>query len=219
MGKQNEVRGDWKATFVGSVAGWFAQLLVRTLQVEVEYRCEGPFTEGPYIFALWHNRLIGGTAAAKPWLNFRSAVVLTSASKDGATLAAAVEAFELGSIRGSSSRRGAVALVQLKRTLAKGQHVCITPDGPKGPCYKVQPGVVKLASISGVPIVPFLVFYEKYWQASSWDRFKIPKPFSKVKVIFGEAIEVPAKTSEEELEIFRKKVEAAMSEGLNQEET
>lgn len=186
--------------------------------MEVEYRCEGPFTEGPCIFSLWHNRMIGGTAAAKPWLNFRSAVVLTSASKDGATLAAAMECFELGAIRGSSSRRGAAALVQLKRAIEKGQHVCITPDGPKGPLYEVQPGLVKLASLSGVPIIPFLVSYEKYWQASSWDRFQIPKPFSKVKVIFGEEIRVPAKVSEEELEIVRKKVEEAMLEGLTQAE-
>lgn len=218
MGKQNEVRGDWKAIFIGSVAGWFALSLVRTLKVEVEYRCEGPFTEGPCIFSLWHNRMIGGTAAAKPWLAFRSAVVLTSASKDGALLATAMESFELGAVRGSSSRRGAAALIQLKRVLAKGQHVCITPDGPKGPRYEVQPGLVKLASVSQVPIIPFLVSYEKYWEADSWDRFQIPKPFSKVKVTFGEAIEVLPKQTEEELEIVRKKVEQAMSEGLNRDE-
>ena len=215
MGDQNEIRASRKAVAAGVIAGWFGQSLVRTLKIKIAYRCEGPLTDGPRIFALWHNRMLGAVSAAKPWQEFRSGVVLTSASDDGATVAAAMEVFGLGAIRGSSSRRGAAALVQLKKAIQGGLHVCITPDGPRGPLYEVHPGMVKLASVTQVPIIPFLVHYERYWELKSWDKFQIPKPFSKVTITFGEEIKVPSKLNEEEFELMRKKVELSMSEGLN----
>ena len=85
MSKENEVRGNWKAVAAGSAAGWCAVSLVKTLHVTTRYECEGPSTKGPCIFALYHNRMIGAAGAAAPWLAFRPGVVLTSASKDGAT--------------------------------------------------------------------------------------------------------------------------------------
>ncbi len=215
MSKENEVRASWKAVALGNVAGWFAVSLAKTLRMTIQYRCEGPSTKGPCIFALYHNRMIGAAGAAAPWLVFRPGVVLTSASDDGATVAAAMQCFGLGSVRGSSSRRGAAALVTLKKAIKTGQHVCITPDGPRGPCYQIQPGIVKLASVTGVPIIPFLVTYERYWSLKSWDRFQIPKPFSQGKVTFGKEIRIPAKLTPEEFEIERKKVEEIMRESLN----
>ena len=103
----------------------------------------------------------------------------------GATVAAAMACFGMGSVRGSSSRRGAAALVTLKNEILAGKHVCITPDGPRGPRYVVQPGLVKLASLTGVPIIPFLVNYENYWTLDTWDKFQIPKPFSKIQSLLG----------------------------------
>ncbi|MGJ8724332.1 MAG: lysophospholipid acyltransferase family protein [Roseibacillus sp.] len=215
MSKKNEVRGDWKASAVGSAAGWFAVSLAKTLRLSTAYECNGPSTKGPCIFALYHNRMIGAAAAAAPWLALRPGVVLTSASKDGASLAAAMECFGLGSVRGSSSRRGAAALVTLKKEIEAGKHVCITPDGPRGPRYVVQPGIVKLASLTGVPIIPFLVNYESFWALGSWDKFQIPKPFSKVQVTFGPEIGIPRKLGREEFEMERKKVEEVMRDSLN----
>ena len=75
--------------------------------------------------------------------------------------------------------------------------------------------MIKLASVTQVPIIPFLVHYERYWELKSWDKFQIPKPFSKVTITFGEEIKVPSKLNEEEFELMRKKVELSMSEGLN----
>ncbi|MDQ8188693.1 lysophospholipid acyltransferase family protein [Roseibacillus persicicus] len=215
MSKSNEVRGGWKATAIGNTAGWFAVSLARTLRLTVEYQCEGPSTSSPRLFSLYHNRMIGAAAASGPWSSLRPGVVLTSASKDGATLAAAMECFGLGAVRGSSSRRGAAALVALRRELEAGHHVVITPDGPRGPRYVVQPGLVKLASITQVPIIPFLVNYESYWQLNSWDKFQIPKPFSKVQITFGKEIHVPADLGREEFELERKKVEEVMRDSLN----
>ena len=215
MKDKNEIKGSWLAIAKGSAAGWFAVSLLRTLRATTHYECDGPSTKGPCIFALYHNRMIGATGGAAAWLAFRPGVVLTSASDDGATVAAAMACFGMGSVRGSSSRRGAAALVTLKNEILAGKHVCITPDGPRGPRYVVQPGLVKLASLTGVPIIPFLVNYEKYWTLDTWDKFQIPKPFSKIQVTFGKEIRIPAKLGREEFEMERKKVEEVMRDSLN----
>lgn len=215
MSKENEIRGSWKDGAIGTTAGWFAVSLGKTLRRTITYQCDGPSTKGPCIFALYHNRMIGAAGAAEPWLAFRPGVVLTSASKDGAIVAAAMACFGLGSVRGSSSRRGGAALVTLKKEIQAGRHVCITPDGPRGPRYVVQPGIVKLASVTGVPIIPFLVNYENYWTLDSWDKFQIPKPFSKAQVTFGKEIRIAPQLGTEELEKERKRVEEVMRDSLN----
>ena len=215
MSKDNEIRGSWKAVALGTAGGWFSVSLLKTLKKTTRFECEGPSTKGPRIFALYHNRMIGASGAAADWLPFRPGVVLSSASDDGAVVAAAMACFGLGSARGSSSRRGLAALVTLKRELQAGKHVCVTPDGPRGPRYVVQPGLVKLASITGVPIIPFLVNYESYWTLNTWDKFQIPKPFSKIQVTFGKEILIPPKLGREEFEMERKKVEEVMRDSLN----
>ena len=115
----------------------------------------------------------------------RSTVVLTSASKDGTTLATAMAHFGLGAIRGSSSRRALSALIGMKKALQGGHDVCVTPDGPKGPRYIVQPGLIKVAQSTGFPIVPIHITYSSAWRLKTWDGFVIPKPFSLVTVTFG----------------------------------
>jgi lysophospholipid acyltransferase (LPLAT)-like uncharacterized protein len=216
MAKGHDIRGGWQAVAVGSIAGWFAQSLAATLKVEIDFECEGPLTKEPRIFALWHNRILGAAPAAKPWLNFRQAVVLTSASKDGTMLATAMEVFNLGAVRGSSSRRGVTALIALRKALQSGRHVVVTPDGPKGPRYRLQPGIIKLSSLTGIPIIPFHVDYAKSWRLDSWDRFHIPKPFSRVKVVFGEEFLIPKGLDEDGFELERKRVEKAMGRRLNE---
>lgn len=218
MSKKNDVRGDWRSIAIGSVGGWFATSLARTLRLTVDYQCEGPSTAGPRLFAVYHNRIIAASAAASPWLALRPTLVLTSASKDGATLATAMECFGIGAVRGSSSRRGAVALVALRRELEQGRHVVITPDGPRGPRYVVQPGLLKLASLTGVPIIPVKVEYSNCWALNTWDEFRIPKPFSKVKVTWGKEIMVPRHLDREEFEKERKRLEEVMRDSLNEGE-
>lgn len=217
-GGKQEVRSNSKAVTWGRLAGLFSKMVVSTLRVEIEYRAQGPQTDEPRIFCLWHNRMIGGTAAAKFWLAHRPGVVLTSASKDGAMLEAAMKVVGLGAVRGSSHRRGAAALVALARAVREGTHVVVTPDGPKGPIYEVQKGIVKLASVTETPIIPFLVTYKNCWRLKTWDEFQLPVPFSRLKIVFGEEIGVEAGADDEKLEVARKRVEEAMQEGLNWEE-
>jgi lysophospholipid acyltransferase (LPLAT)-like uncharacterized protein len=115
--------------------------------------------------------------------------------------------FGLGSVRGSSSRRGVAALVGLKRELSSGTDVCLTPDGPRGPRYVLQAGAVKLAQSSGAPLVPVHVRFSSAWRLKTWDRFVIPKPFSRVTVTFSDPIHIPRVLEEAEFENRRLELE------------
>ncbi len=155
----------------------------------------------PVIFATWHNRLALSMAT---WKEFRDRLqpdsqlaALISASKDGALLARTLERFGVQPVRGSSSRRGAQALLELTSLLQKRYHVAITPDGPRGPRYVVQDGVIGLAQITGFPIVPVSNFAPRKLQMRSWDRFQVPLPFSRCTVTFAPMLSVPRNASEE----------------------
>lgn len=117
------------------------------------------------ILCIWHNRLLGSILA-----DWRAAQrchpvkVLTSASKDGGWLAAMARRFTLGAVRGSSSRRGAAALIELSRAIRDGNDIVITPDGPRGPNYSIAPGIVHLAGRAGVRIVPVKVGFTRFWR-------------------------------------------------------
>lgn len=144
----------------------------------------------PCIFSCWHNRLLF-LPACVPLEARRNVKVLTSRSRDGAYAAAYVEAFGATAIRGSSSRGGTVALRRLIQTVEGGISVFITPDGPRGPRYSIQPGAVLLASKTGAPIVPVAVNCRRRWELHSWDRTQIPKPFSRLFLHIGRPLYVP----------------------------
>jgi lysophospholipid acyltransferase (LPLAT)-like uncharacterized protein len=130
-------------------------------------------------------------------------------------VAAAMKVFGLDSIRGSSSRRGVAALVGLKRALAAGNDICLTPDGPRGPRYRVQPGFLKLAEATGAPIIPIHLRFSNAWRLKTWDRFVIPKPFSRVEITFAEPIHIPRGLDETAFENERQKLEALLIEGTD----
>ncbi len=170
----------------------------------------------PIIFAVWHNRL----ALAMPVFEWfvrrrtpdRGLAAIVSASKDGGLVARVLEYFGVQAVRGSSSRRGAQALLELTTWAEKGHHLAITPDGPRGPCYRVQDGVLALAQVTGFPIVPVGTYLNWKIRVRSWDRFQIPLPFARWEVTFGAPIRVPRELSEEEREKLRGQLEAAMRE-------
>jgi len=137
--------------------------------------------EGPVLWAFWHNRLLGPLV---PYRDQGIGVVI-SRSDDGELISRIVERFGYVSIRGSSSRGGAMALRGVLRHLASGRDVALTPDGPRGPRYRVQPGVAMAAVRSGVPVVPVGVAYSRRWVAPSWDRFQVPLPFGRVELVLG----------------------------------
>ncbi|HEY2138804.1 MAG TPA: DUF374 domain-containing protein, partial [Chthoniobacterales bacterium] len=156
--------------------GWPARLLLglgfgiyrvwaRTLRLRIEDPNDvvGFVREQPVIFAIWHNRLLMLPRVFDPSFPTRQSYGLISASRDGDMIANWIERAGYGTIRGSSSRKGVLALRQLMDTLAANGNVLFTPDGPRGPVYQVSQGVVFLAQKSGAPIVPIHMEYSSCW--------------------------------------------------------
>ena len=163
------------------------------------------------ILALWHGRILPGLH----YFRNRGVVVITSQNFDGEWIARVLHKFGFHTARGSTSRGGARALVQLRNDLAAGRPAAFTVDGPRGPARVVQPGVVFLAGATGSPILPYHIEADRYWTARSWDRTQIPKPFATVALVIGAPIEV-RETREETLAQGQAEVGATL-ERLEQE--
>ncbi len=173
-----------------------------------------PNAPTPAIFCIWHNRL---AMCIKPLDLYRrpnnggaGMIALVSASKDGAFLSRTLEWFGVRPVRGSSSRRGAQALRELTTWAERGYDLTVTPDGPRGPCYKIQDGITTLAQLTGLPIVPAALNLNWKISLKSWDRFQIPLPFARCDVVVGKTIRVPANASDAEREELRRQLEAEM---------
>jgi lysophospholipid acyltransferase (LPLAT)-like uncharacterized protein len=196
-------------------------ILIRTLCATLRYRIidEAGFLDErvprPAIMLIWHNRILAMPVLyRRHYVNRKGLRVLTSASRDGAYLSEFVRCFGLDSVRGSSSRRGAEALLDLIRTLEDGFDLCVTPDGPRGPRYSLGPGVILLSERCRVPLLPVLIEYSAYWRFNSWDGFAVPKPFSEVTVTVLSGIQIGVTGSEAEFEKERQRVEKAMTESM-----
>ena len=178
-----------KASLIALVAYPLLALLCRTYRWRIEgaghYQAVLDSGRQP-ILALWHGRILPGLH----YFRNRGIVVMTSQNFDGEWIARILHRFGFGTARGSSSRGGARALVQLRRDLAEGKPAAFTVDGPRGPARVVQPGVVFLAGASGHPILPYHIESDRHWTLNSWDRTQIPKPFSTVALVMGEPIHV-----------------------------
>lgn len=163
------------------------------------------------IFCIWHNRLALCLEVYRVFLrNIQrpcKLAAMVSASKDGGFLARVLEHYGVQPVRGSTSRRGRQALLELTSWAERGYDLAITPDGPRGPCYTVQEGIIALAQLTGRPIMP--VSYHLTWKIAlkSWDRFQLPLPFTRCLMQFTPPIYVPREISEEERERLRKEVE------------
>ena len=136
--------------------------------------------DGPQLYVLWHDRLFISAEIARRFRGQRPLHALISTSKDGAWLTAFFATMGLCAVRGSSSRGGREAATELVRVLKTGADAGITPDGPRGPAYAVKPGAVIVARRSGAKIILVGVTYESYWCLFGWDRFRLPKPFSRI---------------------------------------
>ena len=217
--KTHEVRSNLKSAIIGALAGWTMKLLAATLRMDVRDLCGIGTPEAsvpPVIYVLWHNRFFTVPAAwNRICRKHRRSVTLTSASHDGDMVARAMAVFGLGAVRGSSSRRAVAALVGLKHALRDGFDVCLTPDGPRGPRYRIQPGVIKLAEASGAAIIPVHVRFASAWRLKTWDRFVIPKPFSRVEVTFAEAIHLPPGMDSATFENARLQIESLLVKGTD----
>jgi len=162
-----------------------ASAAIRCLGITLRYRdvCEPGATPGydtppPAVFAFWHRCLL---ASAWRFRN-RGVAILISRSFDGELIARTVERLGFIAVRGSSSREAMSGLRNLHRAYLAGQYCAITADGPRGPAMVAKPGVAQLAQLAGATVGAFYVHPDRAWQLRSWDRFLIPKPFSRVTI-------------------------------------
>jgi hypothetical protein len=201
---------------------WVVANALRLLAATLRYRINGgrgpaKLPDEPVIFALWHNRL--GLCMkvyesfVRPHYQHDHLAALISASKDGAFLAAILQNFGVQPVRGSSSRRGAQSLLELASWAERGYDLAVTPDGPRGPRYVVQEGVMALAQVTGLPIVPYSCQVGWKIRVKSWDRFQIPLPFAHCEMTFGELIRVPRRATDAEREQLREQLGAALLAG------
>ena len=158
------------------------------------------------VLAFWHGRILPSTI----FFRRRGIVVITSENFDGEWIAGIIERFGYGTARGSTSRGGRRALLQLVRDMEAGKPAGFTVDGPRGPARVAQPGAVWLAKATGNPVLPFHVEADRHWTLGSWDRTQIPRPFSTVGVAIGEPFQVARDASDEQLEGARRRLEDAL---------
>ena len=187
----------WLAALAARVVAVFARLLVRTLRVTFL----GPPPAAlphPCIYAFAHGRQV----PLLRWPRPRTAV-LASLSRDGRIQARVMRRFGFEVLDGSSSRGGARALAGALEHLHRGLDLALAVDGPRGPRGVVKPGVVYLASRSGRPVIPMSSACVRAWRLRSWDRFTVPRPFSRVVVAAGEPLVVPENLPLDELEPIR----------------
>jgi lysophospholipid acyltransferase (LPLAT)-like uncharacterized protein len=164
------------------------------------------------IYAFWHNRVFLSTYFWKR----RGIVVMTSQSFDGEYIARFIQRFGYGAARGSSTRGATGAVVEMVRLMRAGCPTAFTIDGPKGPPYVAKMGAVLLAKKTGNPILPFTITAQRFWEAKkSWDRFQVPKLFSRARVTIAPPIFVPPDADEARLNAGRDELQRALDE-INQ---
>lgn len=178
----HEISG-WRRVLL-SPFGLLLRLWGRSLRFETSPDDLRAYTKNdvPVAMILWHNRLFLAAEIVRRFRGGRPAYALVSASQDGAWLTAFFSLAGLGTVRGSSSRLGREAASALVETLRAGHDIGVTPDGPRGPCYDFKAGGVIVARRTHAPILLIGGEFESAWQLRSWDRFYLPKPFSRVRM-------------------------------------
>ena len=158
------------------------------------------------IYAFWHAHMLLPAYVGRQ----RNVKVMISQHRDGEYIAQVVQRLGYGVARGSTTRGGAKALLRMiKQIKEESVSLAITPDGPKGPRFVVQSGVILLAQKTQYPIIPVMVSHSKCWEMPGWDKFCIPKPFSKAALIYGNPIMIPSKLKKSEVEEYRVSLEKA----------
>lgn len=199
---------------------WLIFAMIRAVSATLRYKWDDRSgyisvpASGPAIYCVWHNRLALCMTAyfgyVKKHNRTPGLAAMVSASRDGGFLTGILECFNVQPVRGSSSRRGPQALLELTTWAERGYDLAITPDGPRGPLYVVQDGVMSLAQLTGFPIVP--VSYHVNWKirVKSWDRFQIPLPFSRCEMIYEKPVFVPREATDAEREKLRLQLETEL---------
>ena len=189
---------------LGFFGAWAVRGWMGTLRYRLDFRASGPHPTDPRvrrcIYAFWHESLLFAT-------RFRTRVhVLVSQHADGELIARVCRHLGFGVVRGSSRRGGGQGLLDMLHK-ARTSHLAITPDGPRGPRRRVQPGTIFLAAHTGLPVVPFGVGYSRAWRAPSWDSFAVPLPYSTAACVVAPPVCVPGGLDPNGLEHYRRLLE------------
>lgn len=201
---------DLKTRLIARAGGGLLSALLDSCRVEQKgtENFERFHAEGrPVVFVLWHGRLLPCTY----WNRHQHLVTLVSQHRDGEYIARIVERWGYTAVRGSSSRRAAGALRELVRHVRGGRSLAVTPDGPRGPRAVMKPGALLAAQLSGAPVIPAAGGASRGWWFGSWDRFLVPKPFAKVRLVYGEPVWIPRDADEAALAEVGREVEARLN--------
>tara|TARA_Y100001970_G_C14239619_1_gene864073 strand:+ start:1730 stop:2422 length:693 start_codon:yes stop_codon:yes gene_type:complete len=193
----------WLTTTFISVLIRMIGITTRVSQVNKKFYNSALQKHGSVIFVTWHQNIFFSI-----WLlRKKELTALISSSEDGEIISKVFKKYGFAAVRGSSSRGGIPALKQLINLLKKGKSVAITPDGPLGPPKKIQSGVILLAKYTNLPIIPWHYEPNKQWELKSWDKHKIPKPFTSIVETYGEPFYVPKNLLPEDVPFFCQKLE------------
>jgi lysophospholipid acyltransferase (LPLAT)-like uncharacterized protein len=188
-------------------------VLMRVLGCTMRLRAPGMEQAQPYLSAQ-------GSLLAAQWhgdhfpvlyaYRHQGFYVITSQSADGQILTNVLASLGYRCVRGSSTRGGIKALIELARIVRRGALATIAVDGPRGPRRQAKPGIVLLAKMTGCSVLPVGAAMDRYWEFHSWDRYRIPKPFSRALILLGEPITVPPDADDQVLEAKRLELEHAL---------
>ncbi len=192
---------------------FFPAVLLRFLKLIMRVDIIDPFynlhSKENVIFLIWHNRLLFCPLLFSKRIQ-ESTYAMISPSRDGQYISDMIAQFNVKSIRGSSSKKGGKVLLQAIKLVQEGYNLAITPDGPRGPIYKMSPGAIQIASITGKPIIPLAIVSSNYWELKSWDKFQIPKPWGRLALFVGDKIYVPPDLSDKEFKVYLNKIEETL---------
>lgn len=204
-----KIRSPWVIRIVAFVASlvirlWIGTTRVRMVSVDGQKHPADPL-KTRHIYGVWHEACLAPISTRGPAVQ-----ILVSQHADGELIAQVAQWLGIGAVRGSSTRGGAEALLQMMRFGEKPAHLLITPDGPRGPRRKLKPGIVMVAGQTGMSVVPVGVGFSSAWRAGSWDRFAVPRPFSVLFGVFGEPVFIPSGLDRAGIDQFALQIEAEM---------
>ncbi|MEP3484305.1 MAG: lysophospholipid acyltransferase family protein [Sneathiella sp.] len=204
------LKSDSMKAVIGWIAAAYIWLVYKTGRWQVlnaEAAQDYIQNSKPFILAFWHGRLL-----LMPTLMEKNvkAHVLISHHGDGEIIARAIRHWRLDSIRGSSSKGALPAIKEILKVIRRNEIAVITPDGPRGPRMRVQDGVMRIAAMSGVPVIPASFSASGGKRLSSWDHFLVARPFSKGVIIWGDPVHVPRSDKDNAHAIARREIEESL---------
>lgn len=195
-----QVALDWRTRWSIRLGTLLLRALAGTWRIRIQGRTPSASRqaagESAIILSLWHGQMLPILCAHRG----EPCTVLVSEHRDGEIIARILGAFGFSAARGSSSRGGSRALLELVQLVRAGHDIAITPDGPRGPRRTMAPGALLIAQRASASIIPLVAHADRKWVLRSWDAFEIPKPFARVTVLYDQPQRVQADSAREAAE-------------------